>query len=178
EYGGRFLLVSNLPYNVASSVMLNLVAGSVAVDDMHITVQKEVAERMTAEPGCKEYGPLSIFLAATGQAKTIKMLSPDVVWPRPQVESAMISFRRTEEKAERIKNIQIFSEVVAVFMQHRRKMLKACTKFASGRLKAVKDWQQIFEQCSINPQNRPEQLSAEDYIAISNLCCGQLKADK
>jgi 16S rRNA (adenine1518-N6/adenine1519-N6)-dimethyltransferase len=137
---------------------------------MYVTVQKEIAERMTASPGSKHYGTLSIFLAASGDVKTIRILKPTVFWPQPQVESAMVGFVRSEGKARRIKDMDIFSDVVALFMQHRRKMLKGCARLAEGELAKIDDWQEIFEKCSINPTDRPEQILVEGYIAIANLC--------
>jgi 16S rRNA (adenine1518-N6/adenine1519-N6)-dimethyltransferase len=170
KYSGRLLLIANLPYNVASPVMLNLVTGPTVVDEMYVTVQKQVAERMTAKPGGRDYGTLSIFLSASGEVKTERILKPTVFWPQPQVESAMVSFIRKEEKVNRIKSMGLFGEVINLFMGHRRKMLKACTKFASGELSKIDNWPEIFEQCSIDPTQRPEKLPPEDYIAIANLC--------
>lgn len=171
KHAGRLMLVANLPYNVACPVMLNLVTGPIVVDEMYVTVQKQVAERMTAKPGSGDYGTLSIFLSATGQVKTERILKPTVFWPQPQVESAMVSFVRNQEKVSRIKSMELFSEVINLFMGHRRKMLKACTKFAGGELVKVDNWPEVFEQCSIDPTQRPEKLPPEDYIAIANLCC-------
>ena len=175
KHAGQFLLIANLPYNVASPVMLNLATGPTAADGMYVTVQKEVAQRMTAGPGSKHYGTLSIFLSAAGKVKTIRALRPTVFWPQPQVDSAMISFVREQKKAERIKDVELFSEVVNLFMQHRRKMLKACTKFAAGKLTEIHSWSEVFERCSIDPHNRSEQLQPEDFISISNLCYKYLK---
>lgn len=170
DYGGRFLLVANLPYSVACPVMLNLIIGPIAADSMYITVQREVAERMTAGPGGKHYGCLSIFMALSGDVKVERFLKPTVFWPQPQVDSAMVSFVRRRKKAERIHSVEILCELVDMFMQHRRKMLKACTRFAVGRLAEVHNWTGIFEQCFVDPHKRPEQLSPEEYLAISNLC--------
>ena len=176
KHPGRFLLVANLPYNLASPVMLNLITGPTAADSMYVTVQKEVAERMTAASGGKDYGILSILLSATGDIKTIRVLRPTVFWPRPQVDSAMVSFVRKKEKVSRIQNMEVFSEVVNLFMRHRRKMLKGCTRLAAGKLAEIHSWPKIFEQCCIDPHHRPEQLSPEDYIAIANLCYEHLTA--
>jgi len=170
KYPGRVLLVANLPYNAASPVMLNLVRGPTTVDSMYVTVQKEVAERMTAAAGSKDYGILSILLSATGDVKMERVLRPTVFWPRPQVDSAMVSFVRKNTKVSRIQNMELFGEVINLFMGHRRKMLKGCTKLAAGRLTKIHIWPKIFEQCCIDPHQRPEQLSPEDYIAIANLC--------
>ncbi|MHC4424113.1 MAG: 16S rRNA (adenine(1518)-N(6)/adenine(1519)-N(6))-dimethyltransferase RsmA [Planctomycetota bacterium] len=177
KYAGRILLVANLPYNAASPVMLNLITGSVTVDSMYVTVQKEVAQRITAAPGQKHYGTLSIFLAATGDVKTIRVLKPTVFWPQPQVNSAMISFVRKKTKASRIKNTELFNNAVHLFMQHRRKMLKTSTKLITGKLTQIKDWPEIFEKCSIDPTQRPDQLSPENYIAIANLCSERLNQE-
>ena len=175
ECSGRLLLVSNLPYSVASPVMMNLVSGAVVADEMYVTVQKEVAERMTARPGGEEYGTLSIFLSATGEVKLMRTLRPTVFWPEPTVDSAMISFVRSERLAGRIKDMGLFGDVVGLFMQHRRKMMKACAKFAEGRLEKVHNWGVIFEESAVNPHDRPEQVPAEGYISIANLCYENLR---
>ena len=179
KYHGRILLVANLPYNAASPTMLNLLTGPRAADAMYVTVQKEVADRMTAVPASSDYGILSILLAAAGNVKTIRVLKPTVFWPQPQVDSAMVSFVRDQEKLKRIENMELFSQTVHLFMGHRRKTLMACSRLARGKLAKVENteginWPEIFERCSINPAQRPEQLGAEDYIAIANLCCGTL----
>jgi 16S rRNA (adenine1518-N6/adenine1519-N6)-dimethyltransferase len=164
---GRFLLVANLPYNVASPVMMNLLTGETKADRMYVTVQKEVADRMTAGTGSKHYGILSIFLAATGDVKTIRALKPTVFWPRPKVDSAMVSFVRDKGKSDRIADMELFSETVHLFMGHRRKTIQSCCKFAEGRLAGVADWPQILEQCGIAPTRRPEKLRPEDYVAVA-----------
>jgi len=175
SFSGRFLLIANLPYNIASPLMVNLITGPVTADGMYVTVQKEVAERMTANAGTDAYGTLSIFMSAAGKVKMMRLLKPTVFWPRPQVESAMISFTSSAEKLNDIYSIELFGEVVRLFMQHRRKMLKACTKFAAGRLAEIHNWNEIFDNSFIDSHLRPEQLKPENYIAIANLCTRQVK---
>ena len=170
EFFGRVLLVANLPYNVASSVMLNLLDGPVVADEMVVTVQKEVAQRMAAEPGSEDYGILSIFLTAMGRCKVLRKLSPKVFWPVPQVDSAMVRFDRDQKKADEIHNVQLFKQVVDLFMGHRRKMMRACVKYAEGKLANVHNWEDIFRRAFVEPHHRPEELRAVDYIAIANLC--------
>jgi 16S rRNA (adenine1518-N6/adenine1519-N6)-dimethyltransferase len=149
--------------------MMNLVVGPVVADAMTVTVQKEVAERMVAEPGRQEYGILSVFLKAAGRAKVIRKLSPKVFWPQPQVDSAMVRFDRDKAKVAQIRSIGIFSEVVPLFMEHRRKMLRACVKFADGEIAKVQ-WDDIFARAFVQPHQRPEELTAENYVAMANLC--------
>jgi len=168
QCNGRILLVANLPYHVASPLMLNLVTGPTIADGMYVTVQKEVAERMTASPACGEYGVLSIFLHATGDVRTIRTLKPTVFWPQPQVHSAMVSFVHDRQKAGKIADMAVFGDIVHLFMGHRRKTLLACTKLAGGRLAEIDNWPRMLEECGIDPGLRPDRLSAEDYIALSN----------
>lgn len=175
KHGGRLMLVANLPYSVACLVMLNLVTGDVVADSMYVTVQKEVAQRMTAEPGNSHYGTLSILLAATGDVKMERVLKPSVFWPQPQVDSAVVSFTRNRNKTERIHDIQILAQVVSLFMGHRRKMLKACAKLATNDLARIHNWSVIFQDCFIDPHHRADELEVSDYVAVANLCAEQLK---
>jgi 16S rRNA (adenine1518-N6/adenine1519-N6)-dimethyltransferase len=122
---------------------------------------------MTAVVGSRDYGILSVFLAITGNAKMIRRLKPAVFWPRPKVDSAMISFVFDPEKASRIKNMELFSRIVGFFMQYRRKTLMACSKLAGRNIKQILDWAEIFNGCSINPSWRPNQLSPEGYLALT-----------
>ncbi len=175
QFGGRFMLVANLPYNVGSCVMANLICGPVAADGMYVTIQKEVADRMAASPGCADYGTLSILMGATGTVHVLKKLPASVFWPRPQVESAMVRFQRDKKKVREIHDMQTFREVINLFMGHRRKMVKACTKFVEGNLEKVRNWTDIFEEAIVDPHLRPEQITPKQYVNIANLCYEQTR---
>ena len=170
---GRLLLVANLPYNVASPVMLNLATGELKADEMYVTVQKEVANRMAAGPDSAHYGVLSILLAVTGAIRTIRVLKPTVFWPRPQVDSAMVSFVRDEAGSGLITDMELLSELVHLFMSHRRKTVQSCCRLGEGRLSSV-DWPAILERCGIDPLRRPERLRPEDYVALSEYAAKSL----
>ncbi len=143
--------MSNLPYDVASSVMINLVKGPVTVDAMFVTVQKEVAERMTAGPGGRDYGTLSIFLQATGAVEMLRRLKPSVFWPPPAVDSAMVRYVRDEDKSRRILDMDLFGAVVGLFIGHRRKMLRACIKQAPPELGGRDLWLRISRTARHRP---------------------------
>jgi 16S rRNA (adenine1518-N6/adenine1519-N6)-dimethyltransferase len=166
---GRFILVSNLPYNAGTPVMMNLITDAPYADAMFVTVQKEVAQRMTAAAGESAYGILSVIMAATGSAKMLKTLKPTCFWPQPDVDSAMVAWVRDKDKASAIKDIHLLSDVVALFMQHRRKMLRAAAKFAEGRLAAVSDWNAVFKAANIIPESRPDDLSPADFVRLANV---------
>ena len=171
---GRLLLVANLPYDVASALMVNLVKGPVVADEMVVTVQKEVADRMEARPGGKGYGGLSIFLAVTGCAETLRVLKPSVFWPPPGVDSAIVHFVRDEARCRQIEDMALFSDVVGLFIGHRRKMLRACAKHAGDSLGDRDLWMGLFEACRIDPSQRPESLAPDQYVALANLSARHL----
>lgn len=166
----RTLLVANLPYDVASPIMVNLIKGPLIVDVMCVTVQKEVAERMTASPGRRDYGTLSIFLQVTGKVQRLRNLPPGAFWPPPQVESAIVRYTRDENKVHKIENMDLLGTVVSLFIGHRRKMLRACVKGSPPGLPHRDLWPGIFDQCAIDSTRRPEELSPEQYVALANAC--------
>jgi 16S rRNA (adenine1518-N6/adenine1519-N6)-dimethyltransferase len=166
----RLLLVANLPYDVASAVIANLVNGPLVADAMVVTVQKEVAERMAAPHGSREYGSLSILLGATGDVEILRILKPGVFWPPPTVDSAIVRFVRNDAKRASIDDIGCLGEVVGLFMGHRRKMLRACAKHAPAHLGGRDLWTQLFEKCRIDPTARPEALCPGQYVELANRC--------
>ncbi len=168
NFPGHILLIANLPYNVACPVMMNLITGQMKADGMFVTVQKEVADRMKAQPGSSEYGVLSIIMQAAGDVEIIRILRPSVFWPGPQVDSAMVKFISSKIKNDRISSMELFVKIVHLFMNHRRKTLNACSRLDEARIIGINDWENVFKQCSINPQLRPDQISPEKYVTIVN----------
>lgn len=170
-HNGQLLLVANLPYIAATPIIINLIVGPVIADAMFVTVQKEVADRMISQPGIKDYGILSILMAATGEVKHIRTLKPTVFWPQPQVNSAFVQYVRDPEKVKGIKSVEMLSRVAGALLQHRRKMLKSCCKLTADQLGEIQNWPEILNQLGIDPEIRPDNLSPEQFVAIANLCC-------
>jgi len=164
---GKFKLVSNLPYDISSPLIVNLLTGQVDIDQMYITVQREIAEKMIAEPNGKCYGTLSIFVQAAGRCRIFHKLSSGVFWPKPKVASAMVEYEKDNRLFNDIKDKDIFRTVVAMFFQHRRKTLRACTKFAPVRISSV-PWPDIFDRLGIDSGKRPENLKPSDFVCIAN----------
>jgi len=169
-HNGRLLLVANLPYIAATPLIINLVTGPIIADAMFVTIQKEVADRMTSQSGVKDYGILSILMAATGEVRHIRTLKPTVFWPQPQVNSAFISYVRDPEKIKAVKSVEMLSRVAGALLQHRRKMLKSCCKLTADQLGEIKNWPEILNQLGIDPEIRPDNLTPEQFVPITNLC--------
>jgi 16S rRNA (adenine1518-N6/adenine1519-N6)-dimethyltransferase len=165
---GRLLLVANLPYDVGSVVMANLVRGPVTADAMFVTVQKEVADRMEAVADSRSYGTLSVLLGATGHVERMRVLPPSVFWPPPKVDSAMVRYVRDAEKCRRIEQMTCFAQVVGHFMGHRRKMLRACARSVAAEMGGPQLWADLFARCDIESTLRPGELSPEQYVLLAN----------
>jgi 16S rRNA (adenine1518-N6/adenine1519-N6)-dimethyltransferase len=174
-YPGRLVLASNLPYGAASPLIINLVVGPIVADAMIVTVQREVAERILAVPGTKDYGILTILLQAFGSVELLRVLKPSVFWPAPQVDSAMIRFGRDPAKTSRILDVHLLVSTIDLFMGHRRKMLKAVARSAQGRLSRVTDWPVLFRTCDIDPTWRPERVSPDQYVALANAAAAAVR---
>ncbi len=150
-----FKLIANLPYNVASPLLVNLALAGPLMAAAVVMLQKEVAGRITAPPGGKEYGPLGIILQALYETRIVGTLSPACFWPAPKVASAVVALRRraqplTDDPAG-------FAAFVHRLFGARRKQLRALL----GPDAAFPD--------GIDPSQRPETLAVEQIVALAGL---------
>jgi 16S rRNA (adenine1518-N6/adenine1519-N6)-dimethyltransferase len=121
----RLKLVANLPYCIATPVISNLVASSLPWEAMLVTIQRELAERIRAEPGSEHYSALSVWLQSQCHVRILKKLGPTVFWPRPQVDSAIVQILPAPEFREQIGNRTFFHDFVRRVFQQRRKFLRS-----------------------------------------------------
>lgn len=121
----RFLLVANLPYNVATPIIGNLLHQSPPPDAMVVTIQKELADRIVAEPGSKDYGALSVWIQSQCRCQIVRVLAPNVFWPRPKVHSAIIRLDLVTEWRDAIEDLDYFHQTVRALFFHRRKFLRS-----------------------------------------------------
>ena len=123
--GRRLKLVANLPYNVATPLISNLLALDRPPLTMTVTVQKEVADRIVAPPGVKDYGALAVWVQSQCRAEIVRVLPPSVFWPRPKVSSAFVQITLDESRRQRIPDRAFFHNFVRSLFCHRRKMLRS-----------------------------------------------------
>jgi 16S rRNA (adenine1518-N6/adenine1519-N6)-dimethyltransferase len=150
----RWSLVANLPYNVATPLVLDLLAGVPQIERMLVMVQLEVGERLAAAPGSHAYGIPSIKVALRARAKVVGKVGPDVFMPKPRVDSALVEIVRRDVPATDADPEQLVALVEAGFNQ-RRKMLR---RSLAGRVSS-----EAFEAAGIDSSDRPERLSVEDW---------------
>jgi 16S rRNA (adenine1518-N6/adenine1519-N6)-dimethyltransferase len=121
----RLKLVANLPYCIATPVISNLVASSLPWEAMLITIQRELAERIRAEPASEHYSALSVWLQSQCHVRILKKLGPTVFWPRPQVDSAIVQILPAPELCEQIGDRAFFHDFMRRVFQQRRKFLRS-----------------------------------------------------
>lgn len=150
-----FKLVANLPYNTASPLIANLVSDYPAMSLAVITIQREVADRLLAPPGGKQYGPLGILVQAMCKVEKITSMPPSCFWPQPQVESTAVRLTRLAEPlTDDPKNL---SQMLQRVFSQRRKQLGAILG---------KDFPMPV---GINPRLRPQDLSIAQLVALAEL---------
>lgn len=164
--GRRLKLVANLPYSVATPVLSNLLAGEIVPESMTVTIQKELADRMAALPGTRDYSALSIWVQAQAEVALIRTLPPTAFWPRPKVTSAIIQIRVIPEKRAQIPDLDFFHQFVRAMFFHRRKFLR------SSLVSAVKDRldkaqvDAVLESLGFGADARAEQLDVATMLAL------------
>ena len=131
----RFLLVANLPYNVATPIISNLLHETPSPHAIVVTIQKELAERMIAQPRTKDYSALSVWIQSLCKAEIVRVLPPKAFWPRPKVDSAVIRLEVVPEWREKFPDLKYFHQTVRALFFHRRKFLRSVVISAmKGRL--------------------------------------------
>lgn len=163
---GPFRVVGNLPYNISTPILFRLLEFSDVITDMHFMLQKEVVDRITAEPGTKEYGRLSVIVQYYCQTQYLLTVPKGAFNPPPKVISAVFRLTPFAEKPLVAKDEAVFAQVVRETFNHRRKTLRAIFK-NSALLPSLDE--QSFESININPQARPETLSVADFVHLSDL---------
>lgn len=158
-------LVANLPYYVTTPIIVNLLKKNYNFKSLTIMIQKEVAERIDAEPNCKEYGSLSLLVQYYCDTKIIRKVPPACFIPRPKVDSIVIRLDRLEEKRVKVKDEDLMFEIIRHSFNMRRKTLWNATKFL-GMNKEVLE--KAYEEAGIDPKRRGETLTLEEFAALSD----------
>lgn len=170
----HFKLVANLPYNVATPLVSNLLALGRPPDAMTVTIQKEVADRIVARPGSKDYGPLSPWVQSQCQVELVRVMPPTVFWPRPKVSSAIVQIVLQPERRAAIGDLEFFHSFVRAVFLHRRKVLRSelATVF-KGRLdKPAVD--RILNHENLGADARAEQLDPQQMLSLARAVKAQI----
>jgi 16S rRNA (adenine1518-N6/adenine1519-N6)-dimethyltransferase len=148
-------LVANLPYNIASPLVIEmLIAG---VDLLAFTVQKEVAQRLAARPGTGEYGPLTVMAQMLARVELLRTLPPQAFWPPPKIESSLVRLVRDDRLGELAKP---FGRFVHALFSFRRKTLRRAL------VQAGMDAERVLSMTGLDGQRRAEEFEPEVFLAM------------
>lgn len=166
----KFKLVANLPYNVATPIISNLLNESPLVERMVVTIQKELGERITAPASCKDYSALSIWMQSQCDCEILRVLPPSAFWPRPKVDSAILRIKPNAEKRARIADLEFFHNRLRAMFLHRRKFLRSQLISAMQELLTKEQVDQLLADEKLEANLRAEQLSVEQMISLLEAC--------
>lgn len=155
--GGLNKLVSNLPYSVGSRVLVEACQAAARPECMVVTVQLEVADRLGASPGAKDYGLLSIFAQLDYDVRVVKRIARTCFLPPPQVTSAIVKLTRRPSRAVPLRDEALFRRLVKECFSHRRKQMGTIVHDAGALARA-----------GIAPARRPETVSVPEWCALAN----------
>lgn len=158
-------LVANLPYNIAVPALLHLMAEFPSIRSVMVMVQAEVAERLAAEPGGKDYGVPSAKVRFFGKVRRYGMVSPTVFWPIPRVYSGLVGIERYETSpwpTDESFREQVFSLIDIAFAQRRKTARNAFAEWAGSGNESARR----LLAASIDPSRRGETLSIADFVRL------------
>ena len=158
-------LVANLPYYVTTPIIVKLLKEKHKFKSLTIMIQKEVAERMNAEPGNKDYGALTLLVQYYCNTKIVRKVPPACFIPRPKVDSIVIRLDKLDEPKVKVDNEKLFFDIIRSSFNMRRKTLWNGIKSigpAKEKLEAA------FEKAGVDPKRRGETLSIQEFATLSN----------
>ncbi len=172
--GRQFKLAANLPYNIATPIVSNALALEVPPRTITVTIQKELADRILAAPSSKDYGSLSVWVQSQCRASLVRVMPPDVFWPRPKVSSAIVHLELDEDRRRAIPDLGFFHRFVREIFFHRRKFLRgvAVSAFKNELSKSQVD--EVLASQQLGPTAQTEELSVERLLALCEAFRGKL----
>jgi 16S rRNA (adenine1518-N6/adenine1519-N6)-dimethyltransferase len=156
----KLRVIGNLPYNISTPIFFHLVSFIDHIQDMHFMLQKEVVDRMCASVGTKKYGRLTVMLQYYCEAEFLFDVPPTAFAPPPKVDSAVLRLVPHKKKPCEAEDVKQFSIVVRTAFNQRRKTLRNTLKKLMS--------EETLKQLSINPQQRPEVTTLQEFVRISN----------
>jgi len=165
-------LVANLPYYVTTPIIVKLLKENYNFKSLTIMIQKEVAERMNAEPGNKDYGALSLLVQYYCNTSIVRKVPPQCFIPRPKVDSIVIRLDRLQEPKVKVENEKLFFDIIRSSFNMRRKTLWNGVKNIGL---SKENLELAFEEAGVDPKRRGETLTIEEFATLSDKINNYLK---
>lgn len=163
----QFKLAANLPYNVATPIISNLLMLERPPVSMTITIQKELADRLAARPSTKDYGALSVWVQCQCAVEIVRIMPPTVFFPRPQVHSAIVRIVLQPERREAIPDLFFVHSTLRALFLHRRKFLRSVTQSAFKNRLTKAEIDDVLDEEQLDGGLRAEALSVEQLLSLA-----------
>ena len=174
-----FHVVANLPYYITTPIIMKIISSGLPFETITVMMQKEVADRIGAKPGTKDYGSLSIALQYYTEAEVVMTVPKTVFIPQPNVDSAILKLTRRKIKELQLKDEDLFFHVVkASFAQRRKTLANNLGNFAKSMGLSKEDLLAICAGVEIDAKRRGETLSPKEYEKLSNAIFDAMKREE
>lgn len=167
DFGRGIVVMGNLPYNISSQILVQLIKSRKAVSRAVLMFQREMAQRLTAQPGCKEYGRLTVMLQYCSHIKKVADVKASLFFPKPKVDSEVLELRFKKVLEYEADDETFLFRVVKAAFGNRRKTLKN-SLYASELNIDANLAKHVLESSDIDPVRRAETLNTEEFVKLSN----------
>jgi 16S rRNA (adenine1518-N6/adenine1519-N6)-dimethyltransferase len=164
----RIEVIGNIPYNISSPLIEKLIRNRKFISKAVLTLQHELAARLTASPGNKQYGALTVLIQYHARLSPILEVPRQAFYPKPKVSSTVVQFEFSKPYPRRTESEEFFRKVVRAAFAHRRKTLLNSLRgvFPAWEVQSLL---KAMDRCGIDPQRRAETLSIEDFLSLSEV---------
>ena len=167
----KIVVMGNLPYNISSQILVQLVKTRNVISRAILMFQKEMAQRITAQPGCKDYGRLTVMLRYCSDIKKLADVKASLFFPKPKVDSEVLEIRFKERLEYSAKDEAFLFRVIKAAFGNRRTTLKNALAASALDIDA-NTAKNVLESSNIDPIRRAETLNIEEFVRLSNnLAC-------
>lgn len=165
--GQKIVVMGNLPYNISSQILVQLIESRKALSKAVIMLQKELAQRITAQPGCKDYGRLTVMHGYCSDIKKVADVKAHLFFPKPKVDSEVLEIKFKKRLEYSTNDEAFFFRVIKAAFGNRRKILKNALAASALNIDAntAKD---VLQRSGIDPVRRAETLTIEEFVKLSN----------
>ena len=167
DMGGKIVVMGNLPYNISSQILVQLIRSREGISRAVLMFQKELAHRITADSGCKDYGRLTVMLRYCADIRKVIDAKASLFFPKPKVDSEILELKFKKEIEHKAVDELFFFKVIKSGFGNRRKTLK--NALVASELNIDPDTaKRLLEKSGIDPIRRAETLTVEEFVRLSN----------
>jgi 16S rRNA (adenine1518-N6/adenine1519-N6)-dimethyltransferase len=167
DMGGKIVVMGNLPYNISSQILVRLIRSREGISRAVLMFQKELAQRITADSGCKDYGRLTVMLRYCSDIRKLLDAKASLFFPKPKVDSEILELKFKKEISHKADDELFFFKVIKSGFGNRRKTLR--NALAASELNIDPDTaKRVLEKSGIDPIRRAETLTVEEFVKLSN----------